>query len=69
MIPTETIDKLAATWGSISDFCATLTEAQWKTPTQLPNWSVQDNLAHLIAFEAEFHGLPRPETMPISRAK
>jgi uncharacterized protein (TIGR03083 family) len=38
-----------------------LTEAQWKTPTQLPNWSVQDNLAHLIAFESDFHGLPRPE--------
>jgi uncharacterized protein (TIGR03083 family) len=61
MIPSETIDKLEATWTSISEFCATLTEAQWKTPTQLPNWSVQDNLAHLIAFESDFHGLPRPE--------
>lgn len=60
MIPTDTIDKLADTWHSISDFCATLTEIQWKTPTQLPNWSVQDNLSHLIAFEAEFHGTPRP---------
>ena len=61
MIPNETIDKLAATWSSISDFSAKLTEAQWKTPTQLPNWSVQDNLAHLIAFESDFHGLPRHE--------
>lgn len=61
MIPSETIDKLEATWSSISAFCATLTEAQWKTPTQLPNWSVQDNLAHLIAFESDFHGLPRHE--------
>jgi len=61
MVPSETIDKLEETWRSISEFCATLTEAQWKTPTQLPNWSVQDNLAHLIAFESEFHGLPRPE--------
>ena len=61
MIPTDTIDKLEETWRSISEFCAALTEAQWKTPTQLPNWSVQDNLSHLIAFEAEFHGIPRPD--------
>lgn len=61
MIPTETIDKLEATWRSISEFCSSLSEEQWKTPTQLPNWSVQDNLAHLIAFESEFHGVPRPE--------
>jgi uncharacterized protein (TIGR03083 family) len=60
MIPTDTIDKLEETWRSISEFCAALTEAQWKTPTQLPNWTVQDNLSHLIAFEAEFHGIPRP---------
>ena len=59
MIPTETIDKLEATWRSISEFCSSLSEEQWKTPTQLPNWSVQDNLAHLIAFESEFHGVPR----------
>lgn len=61
MIPIETIDKLEATWRSISEFCAALTEEQWKTPSQLPRWSVQDNLAHLIAFESEFHGLPRHE--------
>lgn len=61
MIPTDTINKLAETWLSISDFCAVLTETQWKTPTQLPNWTVQDNLSHLIAFESEFHGLPRHE--------
>lgn len=60
MIPVETIDKLEATWRSISDFCARLTEEQWKMPTQLPHWSVQDNLAHLIAFESEFLGIPRP---------
>lgn len=61
MIPTDTIDKLEETWRSISEFCAPLTEDQWKTPTQLPNWTVQDNLAHLIAFESEFYGLPRHE--------
>lgn len=61
MIPTETIDKLEQTWTSISEFCASLTEEQWKTMTQLPHWTVQDNLSHLIAFEAEFHGFARPD--------
>ena len=60
MIPQETIDKLAATWQSLSNLGSTLTEEQWKTPTQLPRWTVQDNLSHLVAFEAEFQGIPRP---------
>jgi hypothetical protein len=54
MIPQETIDKLEETWRSISEFGATLTETQWKTFTQLPQWTVQDTLSHLVAFEANF---------------
>lgn len=61
MTPHETIDKLASTWQSLSTLCQTLTEEQWKTMTQLPHWTVQDNLSHLIAFEANFHGIPRPQ--------
>ena len=61
MIPQETIDKLTATWKSLSDLGQTLTEDQWKTFTQLPQWTVQDNLSHLVAFEANFQGIPRPE--------
>ncbi|MCE2818589.1 MAG: maleylpyruvate isomerase family mycothiol-dependent enzyme [Ilumatobacteraceae bacterium] len=61
MIPHETIDKLAATWQSLSTLGQTLTEEQWKTFTQLPRWTVQDNLSHLVAFEANFQGIPRPQ--------
>ena len=61
MIPQETIDKLEETWRSISDFCQTLSEGQWKSLTQLPQWTVQDNLSHLVAFEANFQGIPRPQ--------
>ena len=57
----ETITKLAATWQSLSDLGRTLTEEQWKTFTQLPRWTVQDNLSHLVAFEANFQGIPRPQ--------
>ncbi|MGA0117101.1 MAG: maleylpyruvate isomerase family mycothiol-dependent enzyme [Ilumatobacteraceae bacterium] len=61
MIPVDTIDKLEQTWRSITEFCSTLTEAEWKTMTQLPMWTVQDNLSHIIGTESSMHGLPRPQ--------
>ena len=51
MIPTDTIDKLEAIWRSVSALGAQLDEAQWKLPTDLAGWTVQDNLAHLIGTE------------------
>lgn len=56
-IPTDTIDKLEATWYAIADLCEDLTEAEWKLPTDLPGWSVQDNLSHLIGTERALQGL------------
>jgi len=50
----EVVDKMEAVWRSIETLCATLTDEQWKTPTDCPNWSVQDQLSHLCAGE---HGL------------
>jgi len=58
MIPHDTIAKLAATFASLSELCAHLTEEQWKTPTQLPGWSVQDNLSHLVGIERTLEHLP-----------
>ena len=60
-IPTALIDMLEETWSSISAFCAGLSEEQWKSPTQLPGWSVQDNISHIIAFENEIEGVGNPE--------
>lgn len=60
-IPTALIDMLEETWSSISSLCAGLTEDQWKSATQLPGWSVQDNISHIIAFENEIEGLGNPE--------
>ncbi len=60
-IPTDTIDKLADTWRATSELGATLTEEQWKTPTDLPGWTVQDNLSHLVAIERVLQGLPATE--------
>ncbi len=58
MIPVDTIDKLAATWHSISALGAQLDERQWKLPTDLVGWTVQDNLAHMIGTERMLQGLP-----------
>lgn len=61
MIPTDTIDALAQCWQSISALGASLDEAAWKTSTDLPAWTVQDNLSHLIGIERMLEGLPRTE--------
>ncbi len=61
MIPTDTIDKLELCWRSISTLCAAFTEAEWKAVTELPGWTVQDNLSHLIGTERMLQGLPATE--------
>jgi uncharacterized protein (TIGR03083 family) len=62
------IEHLEATWESIFDLCAHLTEEEWKTPTGCPGWSVQDNVAHLIDYEAGALGRNRPDAeLPADR--
>jgi uncharacterized protein (TIGR03083 family) len=60
-IPTDTVDKLDETFHALSELGAGLTEAQWKTPTDLPGWTVQDNLSHLIGTERMLQGLARTD--------
>ena len=61
MIPVETIDKLEECYRSITDFCSGLSEADWATPTQLPGWTVKDNLSHMASWEGEMSGRPLTE--------
>lgn len=58
MIPHDTIEALSLCFTSLSNLGAHLSEEQWKTPTDLPGWTVQDNLSHLIAIERNLQGLP-----------
>lgn len=55
------IDHLEMTWRSLLELCDDLTEDEWKTPTGCPGWSVQDNVAHLVDYEATALGRPRPD--------
>jgi len=54
--PTALIDMLEHTWSSLDSLLSTLDEAQWKTMTECPGWTVQDTLAHLVSSERGIHG-------------
>ncbi len=58
------VDKMEAVWKSITELCTPLTEAEWKTGTDCPGWSVQDQLSHLVGAERHFMGYPRPDHTP-----
>jgi uncharacterized protein (TIGR03083 family) len=59
MIPL--VEQLAATWASIDELCASFTEDDWKRPTGCPGWTVQDQVSHLVDYEAVALGRPRPD--------
>jgi uncharacterized protein (TIGR03083 family) len=58
------VDLLTGVWQELSELCAGLTEPQWKTPSDLPAWSVQDVLAHVIGVERLLEGLPAADALP-----
>lgn len=55
------IDQLATVWASIAALAATLTDDEWELPTALPDWTVRDNLSHVIGVERMLLGDPAPE--------
>ena len=58
---TAVVDQLEEVWTRISELGASLTDEQWKLPTALPGWSVQDNVTHLTDIELMIQGRPRPD--------
>jgi uncharacterized protein (TIGR03083 family) len=54
----EVVDILEEVWASIEAMGDGLGEDEWKRPTELPGWSVQDNLVHLTAVESMSLGRP-----------
>jgi uncharacterized protein (TIGR03083 family) len=57
----ESIDNLERAWSSILELCDGLSEEEWKRPTGCPGWNVQDNVSHLVDYEAGALGRPRPD--------
>ncbi|MCH7787334.1 MAG: maleylpyruvate isomerase family mycothiol-dependent enzyme [Chloroflexi bacterium] len=60
----ELIDMMESVCGSIGALCATFTEQEWKTPTDCPGWSAQDQVSHLIGIESRILGRPEPDHTP-----
>lgn len=67
MTDQETIANLERVWRSIDKLCESFTEREWKMPTDLPGWSVQDNLVHIIDYESRMLKRPIPEHTPPER--
>jgi uncharacterized protein (TIGR03083 family) len=57
----DLVEQLDEVWGSIGDFGGSLAEPEWKTPTEVPGWTVQDNLVHIVALEWLALGQPAPD--------
>lgn len=51
-----TLRSLYETWKSLESLGETLTEEEWKTQTECPGWSVQDNLSHIVGTEQALGG-------------
>ena len=61
MTDQELVDLLEEVWTSIETLGEDLKEAEWKRHTELPGWTVQDNLVHLTAVESMSLGRPWPD--------
>ena len=58
------IAKQEHVWDSIAALCTPFTEREWKTPTDCPGWSVQDQIAHIVGTESWLLGQPVPDHTP-----
>ncbi len=56
--PAAIIPMLTVTWRAVAELGAALDEPQWKSPSGLPGWTVQDVVSHLIGTERLLEGLP-----------
>jgi uncharacterized protein (TIGR03083 family) len=57
----ELVDQLEAVWTSMAALGETLSEEEWKRQTDVPGWSVQDNLVHISGMEIGLLGRELPE--------
>jgi uncharacterized protein (TIGR03083 family) len=47
-------------WASLGELLGELSDDEWRLPSPLPGWSVQDNVAHIVGTEAMLAGEPGP---------
>ncbi len=54
------VSALAGTWAGLDAAVASLSEDEWCAPTDLPGWSVKDNVSHVVGVELILLGEPYP---------
>jgi len=59
----DRIDLMEQAFSSVDELCTQLDDGHWELPTDLPGWSVKDNLSHLVSYEAA--ALGRPPAPPL----
>ncbi len=62
------VDRLEEVWSSTARLGDSLSETDWKAPTECPGWSVQDNLAHIIGIESVILGRAGPDVVELPEA-
>ena len=60
----ETVANMERVWQAIIALGSTFTEQEWKTSTDCPGWTVQDQVAHMLGSESRLLGLPVPDHTP-----
>lgn len=56
------VAALESTWSGLVSVGADLTEDEWARPTDLPGWSVKDNVSHIVGIELLLLGEPFPSS-------
>jgi uncharacterized protein (TIGR03083 family) len=56
----RTVAALGEVWASLGELLGELSDDEWRRPSPLPGWSVQDNVAHIVGTEAMLAGEPGP---------
>ncbi|MDA8278524.1 MAG: maleylpyruvate isomerase family mycothiol-dependent enzyme [Actinomycetota bacterium] len=55
------VSALSETWNSLLGYSSSIAEEQWGLPSNCPNWSVRDVLAHIIGTELSLLGEASPD--------
>lgn len=62
----EMVALMAQAFSAVDGVCSTLDPDDWTRDTDCPGWSVQDQLAHLLSFEAVATGTPPAPEVDLS---
>ncbi len=56
----RTVAALGEVWASLSELLGELSDDEWRLPSPLPGWNVQDNVSHIVGTEAMLSGEAGP---------